>query len=109
MLKFRDLDLLNKDSPEESTARVHMRGLAPSSYDKDRFATSIMNVILGSGQHSRLYANLSEEKRLAYAVSSFYQAELSGSFLGIGALVPARKIDLSTEAIFETNSLVKSL
>lgn len=58
--------------PGRSQTAILVGSEAPSRNDKDRFAFSILNLILGGGIGSRLGHNVRDDMGLAYAVGSGY-------------------------------------
>jgi predicted Zn-dependent peptidase len=84
--KFSALDggkTLNELSAPEASARIILRNKkaleqvqiclgvpAPPITDENRYATSILNTVLGGGMSSRLFQTIREERGLAYSVYS---------------------------------------
>ncbi len=62
----------DRKSHARETGQTHIYiGLpAPNAQSDDRFATEVVNTILGGGTSSRLFTHVREEQGLAYAVSS---------------------------------------
>jgi zinc protease len=54
---------------------------APSFLDAGYPAARVLDAVLGGGMNSRLFMELREKRGLAYQVSSFYNDQLSHSFL----------------------------
>lgn len=62
----------------------------PDHASSDRFAFSLMNLILGGGMSSRLFKEVREKRGLAYSIQSFSQRfRGSGSFAIAGATSPS--------------------
>ncbi len=72
---------------EQAHFLLGMRGL--NRFDEDRFALSLLNIILGEGMSSRLFLQIREEMALAYSIYSFPGLYLdTGSFAVYAALDP---------------------
>jgi predicted Zn-dependent peptidase len=60
-----------------------------SLVEKERYATSIMNVILGGSMSSRLFQEVRERRGLAYSICSFLSSHTDAGMVGIyGAVRP---------------------
>jgi zinc protease len=79
---------------------------APSQYSGDAPALTVLSVILGGGQSSRLYRDLREEKKLVNTVSAGYQAYHQIGMFAIYA--QAQKLD-PAEFQQEINRTLKEL
>ena len=69
--------------------------------DKDAYALSILNNIMGGSMSSRLFQNIREEKGLAYSVYSYTSFNDLTGFYGINAGVSHDNIEATVEAIKE--------
>ena len=69
--------------------------------DKDAYALSILNNIMGGSMSSRLFQNIREEKGLAYSVYSYTSFNDMTGFYGINAGVSHDNIEATVEAIKE--------
>jgi len=81
-----------------------MRG--NSQVDENRFASHILNVVLGSSMSSRLFQEIREKRGLAYSVYSFSHSHVDAGILGIYAGVGARNVRETLELIREQLSLL---
>jgi zinc protease len=70
---------------------VYLGFPAPSQYSSDAPALTVLSVILGEGQSSRLYRDLREERKLINTVSAGYQAYRQIGMFAIYA--QAQKLD----------------
>jgi predicted Zn-dependent peptidase len=77
---------------EQSHLALHLPGLARG--DADRFALSLLNVILGEGMSSRLFLEIRERLGLAYAVDSYTSFLADTGVTGIyAAVAPDRALE----------------
>jgi predicted Zn-dependent peptidase len=60
-----------------------MGGKAPTLTSKMRFASAILNTILGGNMSSRLFQEIREKRGLAYSIYSFISSYLDSGMLGI--------------------------
>jgi predicted Zn-dependent peptidase len=70
---------------EQAHFILHLPGLARR--DEDRYALSILNVILGEGMSSRLFLEIRERLGLAYAVDSYVSLLGDSGVIGVYAAV----------------------
>ena len=99
------------EGPNGATARVEQKrsdqthiclGLPGLSLDHpDRYALSLLNVILGDGMSSRLFMNLRERNSLAYDVSSSVNSYLDCGSLVVYCGVEPRKARQAVRAVME--------
>lgn len=83
---------------------------ALSFFDKDRFALSVLNNLLGRGLSSRLLLNIREEKGLAYTIYSINENFFETGVFVIHAGLNTKKIGEAIKAIFvELEELKKKL
>jgi predicted Zn-dependent peptidase len=70
---------------EKDLEQVHMiiGTLAPSSVSRKRYASFLMNAVLGGSMSSRLFQEIREKRGLAYAVHSYLTPYLDTGMLGI--------------------------
>ena len=69
--------------------------------NKDAYALSILNNIMGGSMSSRLFQNIREEKGLAYSVYSYTSFNDLTGFYGINAGISHDNIEATVEAIKE--------
>ena len=82
--------------------------------DPDRFALSLLNVVLGEGMSSRLFMEIRERLSLAYSVDSFVSYLADTGVAGVyAAVAPARlseaKFPLRWEAVSRAQGYVVSV
>lgn len=75
---------------------------ASSLNDPDRYASSMIGVILGDGSSSRLYKSVREQSGLAYSVYSYGSAYADSGILGVYACTAVRDIFEAEEKILST-------
>lgn len=73
------IDVVTKDIEQ---AHICINGDGLKSSDPDRFALSLMNVILGGNMSSRLFQKIREENGLAYSVYSYSTSNTDSGMLG---------------------------
>lgn len=103
-----------KDGPDlniyfKETEQTHMAlGFhAPDRFDPDRYAASILNIILGANMSSRLFHIVRDEMALCYEISSSMRRyEDSGAFV-VGAGLEEKKLPKALEIIFRELDIIK--
>jgi predicted Zn-dependent peptidase len=78
---------------------IGMRGT--SQTDETRFASHLLNVILGSSMSSRLFQEIREKRGLAYSVYSFCHSHEDSGMLGIYAGISPENIEQVLQLINE--------
>jgi len=78
---------------------IGMRGT--SQTDEERFASHLLNVILGSSMSSRLFQEIREKRGLAYSVYSFSHSHEDSGMLGIYAGISPENIQEVMQLINE--------
>jgi len=91
---------------EEAHLYLAVRGL--SLGHPDRFALSLLNVVLGGGMSSRLYTEIREKRALTYAIHSSVNQFLDSGSLSIYAAVAPKNLFTTVEAIVEELSRLKA-
>ena len=77
---------------EQTHLALNLPGLARG--DDDRFALSLLNVILGEGMSSRLFLEIRERLGLAYSVDSYVSLLSDTGVVGIyAAVAPVRAVE----------------
>jgi predicted Zn-dependent peptidase len=77
--------------------------------DPDRYATSMVGVILGDGSSSRLYKSVREKDGLVYSIYSYGSAYGDSGILGIYACAAVKDLSEAEERILSTiNEFVKN-
>lgn len=84
---------------EQSHFSLHLPGFART--DPDRFALSLLNVILGEGMSSRLFMEIRERLGLAYTVDSYISLLADTGFVGVYAAVAPARLHEALEAVTE--------
>ncbi len=95
-------EILNSGNPDESSAQVFFACSAPIDNHLDIYAARTMSQILGGDAYSLLFQNLSHRRGLAYHIGSSYSGNYNAGSLHVEAKVPARRINESLEALFES-------
>ena len=94
-IELRDKDL------EQAHLCLGTRGY-PQSHE-DRYATYVLNTVLGGSMSSRLFQNIREKRGLAYAVSSsltaYRDAGVVTVYVGCDGAVVAEVVDLVVEEL----------
>ena len=75
---------------------VAMGASAPSATHPDRYATALLNLILGGNMSSRLFQEIRERRGLAYSIYSYYNTYSDSGMLGVYMGVSP---DRATEAV----------
>ena len=88
---------------EQSHFSLHLPGFART--DPDRFALSLLNVVLGEGMSSRLFMEIRERLGLAYTVDSYVSYLADTGLVGVYAAVAPTRLSEALEAV--TEQLVK--
>lgn len=77
---------------EQSHLALHLPGVART--DPDRFALSLLNVVLGEAMSSRLFLEIRERLGLAYAVDSYVSTLADTGVTGVyAAVAPERALE----------------
>lgn len=82
---------------EQTHLALHLPGVARE--DDDRFALSLLNVILGEGMSSRLFLEIRERLGLAYAVDSYTSMLADTGVVGVYAAVAPDRTQEALRAI----------
>jgi len=84
--------------------QAHLLFTVPASglNDPDKYATSMVGVILGDGSSSRLYKSVREKDGLAYSIYSYGSAYCDSGILGIYACTVVKDILKAEERILST-------
>jgi predicted Zn-dependent peptidase len=82
---------------EQTHLALHLPGVA--RHDDDRFALSLLNVILGEGMSSRLFLEIRERLGLAYAVDSYVSTLADTGVIGVYAAVAPERAQEALRAI----------
>ncbi|MCE5335277.1 MAG: insulinase family protein [Desulfobacteraceae bacterium] len=93
---------------QKDLEQVHLTiGLhGTSQTDDTRFASHLLNVILGSSMSSRLFQEIREKRGLAYSVYSFSHSHADAGMLGVYAGIAAENIEQVMELIYRQLALL---
>jgi predicted Zn-dependent peptidase len=93
---------------EKDLEQVHLTiGMAGASQtDEVRFASHLLNVILGSSMSSRLFQEIREKRGLAYSVYSFSHSHEDTGMLGVYAGIAAENLREVVELIHQQFSIL---
>jgi predicted Zn-dependent peptidase len=94
----------NRDT-EQSQLCLALPGL--SITHPDRFKLDLLNVILGEGMSSRLFAEIRDRLGLVYSIHSFTEHFLDTGAITISAGVDTRNLQVAISAILEELSRLK--
>ncbi len=83
-------------------AHILLGARAPGLNDDDRYAASMVGVILGDGSSSRLYKNVREKDGLAYSIYSYGSGYADTGVMGIYACTAIEDVEKAEERIFST-------
>ncbi len=85
----------------KSLEQVHicLGGVAPSLASEKRFASAILNTILGGNMSSRLFQEIRENRGLAYSVFSFLSVYMDTGLLGVYVGTDLRNVNPVLETI----------
>lgn len=84
---------------EQSHFSLHFPAFART--DPDRFALSLLNIVLGEGMSSRLFMEIRERLGLAYTVDSYLSLLTDTGLLGVYAAVAPARLTEALEAVTE--------
>ncbi len=90
-------------------AHLLLGARSPGLDDPERYAASMVGIILGDGSASRLYKSVREKDGLAYSIYSYGSAYADSGILGIYACTATRDISKAEERILSTiNDFVRN-
>lgn len=105
--KGQDAPVLNLNSKETEQTHVALGFHAPNRFSPDRYAASILNIILGANMSSRLFHIVRDEMALCYEISSSIRRyEDAGAFV-IGSGLEEKKLVKALETVFRELNTVK--
>ncbi len=99
---------------EVSQVHICLGVPSPSFKDRQRYASLVLNTVLGGGMSSRLFQKVREEKALAYTIYSYQDFYEDAGVLGIylatspGQAVPAVELVLDELAKIKREKLPRS-
>ena len=108
LTKLRSGGSANGRKPPRSSSGIHIKprdleqvhvamgATAPSATHPARYATALLNLILGGNMSSRLFQEIREKRGLAYSIYSYYNTYSDSGMLGVYMGVAA---DRATEAM----------
>lgn len=86
---------------ELEQVQVVMGAPAPSITDEDRFAASLLNIILGGSMSSRLFQEVREKRGLAYSIYSYLNSYSDLGLMGVGMGVAPEKLGEAMKVVFD--------
>jgi len=88
---------------QRDTEQVNISLALPalSVFHPERFALSLLNIILGEGMSSRLFSEIRDRLGLAYSVHSYVDQFRDAGSLTVGAGVDTDKVGTAVSAIIE--------
>jgi predicted Zn-dependent peptidase len=89
--------LIEKRDTEQTQLCLALPGL--SIVDPRRFKLDLLNVILGEGMSSRLFAEIRDRLGLAYSIQSYAEHFLDNGVLAVSAGVDAKNLPVAVRAI----------
>lgn len=92
--------VIHRDAGKQ--AHLLLGARAAGLNDPDRYAASMVGIILGDGSSSRLYKNVREKDGLAYSIYSYGSAYADSGIFGIYACTNVNDVDEAEERIHET-------
>ncbi len=92
------LHVINRELEQ---VQVVMGSSAPSVTDDDRFAASLLNIILGGSMSSRLFQEVREKRGLAYSIYSYLNSYSDLGLMGVGMGVSPDKLGEATKVVFD--------
>jgi len=95
----------------KDTEQVHLCLALPglSLFHPKRFVLDLLNVILGGGMGSRLFAEIRDKLGLAYSIHSYVEHFLDSGSIIVSAGVEPKNLLAVTRAILEQLSLLKEI
>jgi predicted Zn-dependent peptidase len=95
---------------KRKTEQAHLCLALPaiSIFDPMRFPLDLLNVILGEGMSSRLFAEIRDKMGLAYSINSYVEHFLDTGSLTVAASVDPSNLNKAVTAILNQLSLLKS-
>lgn len=93
---------------ETEQYHVALGALGLPAGDKDRFAMSALNNVLGGGMSSRLFQEVREKRGLAYAVYSYHQGYSDAGAIKVYAGSTAGNIEEAVQVISEQLDRIRS-
>jgi predicted Zn-dependent peptidase len=97
---------IEKRDTEQAHICLALPGIALS--DPRRFHLDLLNVVLGEGMSSRLFAEIRDKMGLAYSISSYVEHFLDSGSLTVAASVDPANLNRAIQAILEQLELLKT-
>ena len=105
--KIQDKPSLSLNFKETEQTHVALGFHAPDRFSPDRYASSVLNIILGANMSSRLFHIVRDEMALCYEIaSSTRRYDDAGAFV-IGAGLEEKKLIKALEVIFRELNIIK--
>lgn len=99
---------INRENPKGSSAKLMVKFGGPSDNHPDMSTTFIMNRILGGGEESLLFQNVSQRRGLAYHIGSSVDGSYNAGEIQVTASVKATEVETAVGAIFEEFERIKT-
>jgi predicted Zn-dependent peptidase len=97
----------NHANPAESSAGIEMAVICPGREHESYYAMCLLDDVFGATPNSKLFKVISEEKGLAYQISSMYNSNDNRGIMSVSGLVPAKKYEEVIDSIFEVIGCMK--
>lgn len=108
-LPLTETKIIEKNKENLNQAHIMQGWLVPTFGDKDYYALSLLNVILGaSGLSSRLFCELRDKKGLAYVVRSSYDRYLCAGNFNIYIATEPQNIETALAGFKEEINKIKT-
>jgi len=107
--KYKEKSAQRLHIEKRDTEQVHLCLGLPgiSLLHKQRFHLDLLNVILGEGMSSRLFAEIRDKMGLAYGISSYVEHFLDSGALTVAASVDPTNLNKAIKAIIQQLHLLK--
>jgi len=107
--KYKEKSAQRLQIEKRDTEQVHLCLGLPgiSLLHKQRFHLDLLNVILGEGMSSRLFAEIRDKMGLAYGISSYVEHFLDSGALTVAASVDPTNLNKAIKAIIQQLHLLK--
>lgn len=100
----RSVHIENRDT-EQTQLCLALPGVGTT--DPDRFRLDMLNIILGEGMSSRLFAEIRDNLGLAYSIQSYAEHFLDTGAMTVSAGVETKNLKTAINAILEQMALLK--
>ena len=94
-------DLINKESPLESSAKMRLGFIVPPLQHEDSLPVWMIARLLGEGVNSRLFTTLSQRTGMAYGILCTYDGSNNVGVFTTEGKIMASRVDEALETIFQ--------